>query len=63
MRLYRHRHPEIAKHIDIAVTAIFHQMNVDATSNLEPFHAAMLGRPGDAGRMAGQAWLRDIQRH
>jgi hypothetical protein len=37
--------------------------DVDATSNLELFYIAMPGRPGDAGRMAGQAWLRDIQRH
>jgi hypothetical protein len=50
--------PDIAKR-----TAIFHQMTVDATSNLELFYIAMPGRPGDAGRMAGQGWLRDIQRH
>ena len=51
-QMYGHRHPDIAKR-----TAIFHQMTVDATSNLERFCTAMPGRPGDAGRMAGQAWL------
>jgi hypothetical protein len=32
-------------------------MTVDTASNLELFYAAMPGRPGDAGRMSGQAWL------
>ncbi len=61
-QLYWHHHPEIAKRIDIAVTAIFHQMTVDATGNLELSYAAMPGRPWDAGRMAGQAWTRVTQR-
>jgi hypothetical protein len=51
--MYGHRRPDIVKR-----TAIFHQMTADAASNPELLHTAMLGCPGDAGRMAGQAWLR-----
>ena len=57
-QMYGHRHPDMAKR-----TAIFHQMTVDATSNVELFCTAMPGRPGNTVRMAGQAWLRDIQQH
>jgi NADPH-dependent 2,4-dienoyl-CoA reductase/sulfur reductase-like enzyme len=35
MQMFGHRHAEIAKRIDIAATAIFHGMTVDAVSDLD----------------------------
>jgi NADPH-dependent 2,4-dienoyl-CoA reductase/sulfur reductase-like enzyme len=48
VQLFGHRHAEIAKRVDIAATAIFHQMTVDAISDLDlptPRHWAAPGTP------------------
>jgi NADPH-dependent 2,4-dienoyl-CoA reductase/sulfur reductase-like enzyme len=56
VQLFGHRHAEIAKRIDIAATAIFHNMTVDAVSDLS--YTPPLGSPWEAVQMGAQAWLR-----
>jgi NADPH-dependent 2,4-dienoyl-CoA reductase/sulfur reductase-like enzyme len=59
VQLFGHRHAEIAKRIDIAATAIFHAMTVDAVSDLDLSYTPPLGSPWDAIQMGAQAWLRE----
>jgi hypothetical protein len=56
VQLFGHRHAEIAKRIDIAATAIFHHMTIDAVSDLDLSYTPPLGSPWDAVQMAAQAW-------
>ena len=58
MQLFGHRHAEVAKRIDIAATAIFHGMTVDAVSDLDLSYTPPLGSPWDAIQVAAQAWVR-----
>ena len=58
LQLFGHKHAEIAKRIDIAATAIFHGMTVDAVSDLDLSYTPPLGSPWDAVQMAAQAWTR-----
>jgi NADPH-dependent 2,4-dienoyl-CoA reductase/sulfur reductase-like enzyme len=58
MQLFGHKHAEIAKRIDIAATAIFHGMTVDAVSDLDLSYTPPLGSPWDAVQAAAQAWVR-----
>jgi NADPH-dependent 2,4-dienoyl-CoA reductase/sulfur reductase-like enzyme len=60
MQMFGHRHAEIAKRIDIAATAIFHGMTVDAISDLDLSYTPPLGSPWDAVQMGAQAWLREV---
>ena len=46
VQLFGHRHAEVAKRIDIAATAIFHGMTVDAVSDLDLSYTPPLGAPG-----------------
>jgi NADPH-dependent 2,4-dienoyl-CoA reductase/sulfur reductase-like enzyme len=63
MQLFGHRHAEIAKRIDIAATAIFHHMTVDAVSDLDLSYTPPLGSPWEAVQMGAQAWVRATQQH
>jgi NADPH-dependent 2,4-dienoyl-CoA reductase/sulfur reductase-like enzyme len=63
MQLFGHKHAEIAKRIDIAATAIFHHMSVDALSDLDLSYTPPLGSPWEAVQMGAQAWVRANQRH
>jgi NADPH-dependent 2,4-dienoyl-CoA reductase/sulfur reductase-like enzyme len=58
MQLFGHRNAEIAKRIDIAATAIFHGMTVDAVSDLDLSYTPPLGSPWEAVQMGAQAWVR-----
>jgi NADPH-dependent 2,4-dienoyl-CoA reductase/sulfur reductase-like enzyme len=58
MQLFGHRDAEIAKRIDIAATAIFHAMSVDAVSDLDLSYTPPLGSPWEAVQMGTQAWQR-----
>ena len=58
LQLFGHRHAEIAKRIDIAATAIFNDMTVDAVSDLDLSYTPPLGSPWDAVQMGAQAWTR-----
>jgi NADPH-dependent 2,4-dienoyl-CoA reductase/sulfur reductase-like enzyme len=59
VQLFGHRNAEIAKRIDIAATAIFHGMTVDAVSDLDLSYTPPLGSPWEALQLGTQAWLRD----
>jgi NADPH-dependent 2,4-dienoyl-CoA reductase/sulfur reductase-like enzyme len=58
MQLFGHKQAEIAKRIDIAATAIFHHMTVDAVSDLDLSYTPPLGSPWEAVQMGAQAWGR-----
>ncbi|HEY2639029.1 MAG TPA: CoA-disulfide reductase, partial [Streptosporangiaceae bacterium] len=58
VQLFGHRNAEIAKRIDIAATAIFHSMTVDAISDLDLSYTPPLGSPWDAIQMGAQVWVR-----
>jgi NADPH-dependent 2,4-dienoyl-CoA reductase/sulfur reductase-like enzyme len=62
-QLFGHKNAEIAKRIDIAATAIFHDMTVDAVSDLDLSYTPPLGSPWEAVQMGAQAWLRGASRH
>jgi NADPH-dependent 2,4-dienoyl-CoA reductase/sulfur reductase-like enzyme len=57
-QLFGHRHAEVAKRIDILATAIFHEMTVDAISDLDLSYTPPLGSPWDAVQAGAQAWTR-----
>jgi NADPH-dependent 2,4-dienoyl-CoA reductase/sulfur reductase-like enzyme len=63
LQLFGHKNAEIAKRIDIAATAIFHRMTVDAVSDLDLSYTPPLGSPWEAVQMSAQAWVRATQRH
>jgi NADPH-dependent 2,4-dienoyl-CoA reductase/sulfur reductase-like enzyme len=58
MQLFGHKNAEVAKRIDIAATAIFHHMTVDAVSDLDLSYTPPLGSPWEAVQMGAQAWVR-----
>jgi NADPH-dependent 2,4-dienoyl-CoA reductase/sulfur reductase-like enzyme len=58
MQLFGHKNAEIAKRVDIAATAIYHGMTVDAVSDLDLSYTPPLGSPWDAVQTAAQAWVR-----
>src|SRR6266581_4305049 len=58
MQLFGHKDAEIAKRVDIAATAIYHGMTVEAVSDLDLSYTPPLGSPWDAVQMAAQAWVR-----
>jgi NADPH-dependent 2,4-dienoyl-CoA reductase/sulfur reductase-like enzyme len=60
MQLFGHKNAEIAKRVDIAATAIFHGMTVDAVSDLDLSYTPPLGSPWEAVQMGAQAWVRHI---
>jgi NADPH-dependent 2,4-dienoyl-CoA reductase/sulfur reductase-like enzyme len=62
LQLFGHKHAEIAKRIDIAATAIFHRMTIDAISDLDLSYTPPLGSPWEAVQMGAQAWTRATQR-
>jgi NADPH-dependent 2,4-dienoyl-CoA reductase/sulfur reductase-like enzyme len=63
VQLFGHRHAEIAKRIDIAATAIFHEMSIDGVSDLDLSYTPPLGSPWEAVQMGAQAWLRELRQH
>jgi NADPH-dependent 2,4-dienoyl-CoA reductase/sulfur reductase-like enzyme len=63
LQLFGHKNAEIAKRIDIAATAIFHGMTVDAVSDLDLSYTPPLGSPWEAVQMGAQAWVRATPRY
>ncbi len=59
VQLFGHRHAEVAKRIDIAATAIFNEMTVDAMSDLDLSYTPPLGSPWDAVQAGAQAWVKE----
>jgi NADPH-dependent 2,4-dienoyl-CoA reductase/sulfur reductase-like enzyme len=62
VQLFGHRHAEIAKRIDIAATAIFNGMTVDAVNDLDLSYTPPLGSPWDAVQHGAQVWERAVER-
>jgi NADPH-dependent 2,4-dienoyl-CoA reductase/sulfur reductase-like enzyme len=60
-RIFGHWRAEIAKRIDIFATALFHEMTVEAISDLDLSYTPPLGSPWDAVQMSAQAWSRALQ--
>jgi NADPH-dependent 2,4-dienoyl-CoA reductase/sulfur reductase-like enzyme len=58
LQLFGHKNAEIAKRVDIAATAIYHGMTVNAVSDLDLSYTPPLGSPWDAVQIAAQAWSR-----
>jgi NADPH-dependent 2,4-dienoyl-CoA reductase/sulfur reductase-like enzyme len=63
MQLFGHKNAEIAKRIDIAATAIFNNMTIDAVSDLDLSYTPPLGSPWEAVQMGAQAWQRQTRQH
>jgi NADPH-dependent 2,4-dienoyl-CoA reductase/sulfur reductase-like enzyme len=61
VQLFGHKHAEIAKRIDIAATAIYNGMTVDAISDLDLSYTPPLGSPWDAVQAGAQAWTRQVR--
>ena len=61
VQLFGHRHAEVAKRIDIAATAIFNDMSVEAISDLDLSYTPPLGSPWDAMQIGAQGWVRSAQ--
>ncbi|ODG98470.1 hypothetical protein A4S05_09080 [Nostoc sp. KVJ20] len=51
-----HYQAEVAKRIDIFATALFHNMTVDALSELDLSYTPPLSSPWDPVQMSAQAW-------
>jgi NADPH-dependent 2,4-dienoyl-CoA reductase/sulfur reductase-like enzyme len=56
VQLFGSKDAEIAKRVDIAATAIFHNMTVDGLSDLDLSYTPPLGSPWDAVQTGAQAW-------
>src|SRR5689334_13696437 len=61
MQLFGHKNAEIAKRVDIAATAIYHGMTIDAVSDLDLSYTPPLGSPWDAVQIAAQTWVRQTR--
>jgi NADPH-dependent 2,4-dienoyl-CoA reductase/sulfur reductase-like enzyme len=58
VQLVGHRGAEVAKRVDIAAIGLFHEMTVEAISELDLSYTPPLGSPWDAMQMGAQAWDR-----
>jgi NADPH-dependent 2,4-dienoyl-CoA reductase/sulfur reductase-like enzyme len=62
VQLFGHRNAEVAKRIDVAATAIFNEMSVDALADLDLSYTPPLGSPWDAMQIGAEAWVRAVIR-
>ncbi len=60
-QLVGHRQASIARRIDIAATALFHNMTFDQLSDLDLSYTPPLGSPWDAVQVGAQAWERAVR--
>jgi NADPH-dependent 2,4-dienoyl-CoA reductase/sulfur reductase-like enzyme len=61
VQLVGHRNAEVAKRIDIAAASLFHDMTVDAMSDLDLSYTPPLGSPWDAMQLGAQGWTRKVK--
>jgi NADPH-dependent 2,4-dienoyl-CoA reductase/sulfur reductase-like enzyme len=54
-------HSEIAKRVDILATALFHEMTIDALSDLDLSYTPPLSSPWDPVQMSAQTWVHSWQ--
>lgn len=57
-----HYQAEVAKRIDIFATALFHQMTIEAMSDLDLSYTPPLSSPWDAVQIAAQAWVKQFSK-
>lgn len=57
LQLFGHLGSEVAKRVDMAATAIYSGMAIDALSDLDLSYTPPLGSPWDAVQAAAQAWV------
>jgi NADPH-dependent 2,4-dienoyl-CoA reductase/sulfur reductase-like enzyme len=57
-----HRNSEVSKRLDIFAAALFHEMSVEALSDLDLSYTPPLSSPWDPVQMAAQAWTRAVHR-
>jgi NADPH-dependent 2,4-dienoyl-CoA reductase/sulfur reductase-like enzyme len=57
LQLVGHLGSEVAKRVDIAATALFEQLTVDAISDLDLSYTPPLGSPWDALQTGAQTWI------
>jgi NADPH-dependent 2,4-dienoyl-CoA reductase/sulfur reductase-like enzyme len=55
-----HRNSEVSKRVDIFAAALFHEMSVEALSDLDLSYTPPLSSPWDPVQMAAQAWNREL---
>ncbi|CAN3129051.1 FAD-dependent oxidoreductase [Mycobacterium sp. smrl_JER01] len=60
-QLIGRRSAEVAKRVDTYATALFHEMTVEALSDLDLSYTPPLGSPWDATQMAAQSWTRELR--
>jgi NADPH-dependent 2,4-dienoyl-CoA reductase/sulfur reductase-like enzyme len=60
LQLFGHKHAEIAKRVDIAATAIFSKMTIEAVCDLDLSYTPPLGSPWEAVQMGAQTWSREV---
>ncbi|HVB05128.1 MAG TPA: FAD-dependent oxidoreductase [Acidimicrobiales bacterium] len=58
LQLVGHRETAVAKRVDVAAAALFHEMSVEGLSDLDLSYTPPLGSPWDAVQSATQAWSR-----
>ncbi len=56
-----HWRSEVAKRIDIFVTALFHGMQVGELNDLDLSYTPPLGSPWDAVQLSAQAWVKALR--
>ena len=59
VQMFGHRNAEVAKRVDIAATAIYSGLSVDAVSDLDLSYTPPLGSPWDVVQGGAQAWVRE----
>ncbi len=62
LQLFGHHESSIAKRIDTAATAIFHEMTVGEVSDLDLSYTPPLGSPWDAIQVGAQGWESALRR-
>jgi hypothetical protein len=55
-QLLRHLDPQVAKRIDIAATALYHDMTVEAMSDLDLSYTPPFGSPWEIVQRGAQEW-------
>ena len=58
-QLLGHRNAEVAKRVDVYAAALFHEMTIEAFSELDLSYTPPLGSPWDVVQMAAQSWERE----
>ena len=58
-QLLGHRSAEVAKRVDVYAAALFHEMTIEAFSELDLSYTPPLASPWDVVQMAAQSWERE----